>query len=343
MRYSLLVCLLMSTLFASKMAAIAQRLAGAVKTAHKQREGGGFIVRRPFPSGSTETVGGVFLMLDHMGPVTYGPGEAVGAPDHPHRGFETVTYVLEGSMQHKDSAGNAGNLRSGDVQWMTAGSGVVHSEMPSDEMQKSGGTLEGFQLWVNLRAADKMVPPRYQDTPADRLPLVPVPGAAHADSAVKVIVGAFAGVAGPIEARSPMGYYDVRLGPGDSVSQLIPDGHAGFVYVYRGTAALGANAVAASEGDWAPITGSSGAFTLACPAGAGATMRALLLHGEPIDEPIARHGPFVMNSRAELVQAFEDFQSGRLGRIDGAAARLAATEAARQAQKASGTWQKGEL
>lgn len=243
-------------------------------------------------------------------------------------------------MQHKDSAGNQGNLRSGDVQWMTAGSGVVHSEMPSDDMMANGGTLEGFQLWVNLKKADKMVPPRYQDTPADKMPLVPVPGASHADSAVKVIAGQFAGVSGVIETRTPLGYFDVRLGPGDSITQPIPDGHVGFTYVYRGTGLLGADAAKASEGGWARIEGDSGAFTLACPRDASETFKALLLHGQPIDEPIARYGPFVMNTQQEIMQAFEDYQAGQLGRIEGSEERMAATEAARQAQKQSGTWHK---
>lgn len=254
-------------------------------------------------------------MLDHMGPAVYGPGQAVGAPDHPHRGFETVTYLLQGSMQHKDSAGNRGDLNTGDVQWMTAGSGVVHSEMPSDEIMRLGGTVEGFQLWVNLRKADKMLPPRYQDTPAAAMPLVTVPGASHPDSQVKVVAGSFASVTGPIETRIPIGYLDVRLGPGDSLQHDIPDGHVGFVYVYRNTLLLGSNAQRASEGGWAEVEGQSGAFTMSCPSDATGVGRALLLHAEPISEPIARYGPFVMNTKEEIVQAFEDYETGRMGAI----------------------------
>uniref|UniRef100_A0A1X7T3B4 Pirin N-terminal domain-containing protein n=1 Tax=Amphimedon queenslandica TaxID=400682 RepID=A0A1X7T3B4_AMPQE len=139
------------------------------------RTEGGFIVKRPRkrPIGGEVSELDPFLLLDHFGPVEYGPGEAVGAPDHPHRGFETVSYIVSGSMQHKDSAGNSGTLSEGWVQWMTAGSGVVHSKMPSDDIIKNGGKIEGFQLWVNLRAEEKMIPPRYQDTPPERIPVVP--------------------------------------------------------------------------------------------------------------------------------------------------------------------------
>src|SRR5512142_3314295 len=142
-----------------------ERIVGA----HKQREGGGFIVRRPFPSSSMDHVD-PFLLLDEMGPVDYRPGEAVGAPDHPHRGFETVTYVLEGEMEHEDSAGHRGALRAGDVQWMTAGAGIVHSEMPSRRIMEQGGRVHGFQIWINLPARLKMTRPRYQEVPGARIP-----------------------------------------------------------------------------------------------------------------------------------------------------------------------------
>jgi len=148
-------------------------------------EGGGFIVTRPFPTERLDMFD-PFLLLDQMGPVDYKPGEAVGAPDHPHRGFETVTYVLEGDMEHRDSAGNRGKLNAGDVQWGTAGAGVVHSEMPSSEMLERGGRMFGFQLWVNLPRRDKMIPPRYQDTPSARIPVVT---SADGKARVKVIAG----------------------------------------------------------------------------------------------------------------------------------------------------------
>src|SRR5215467_13218228 len=153
-----------------------------VVTAHKQREGGGFIVRRPFPGLGMPAVD-PFLLLDRMGPYDAPPGEAQGAPDHPHRGFETVTYVLEGEMEHEDSAGNRGRLGPGDVQWMTAGAGVVHSEMPSAAFLERGGRMHGFQLWVNLPRRDKMIAPRYQDVPSARIPV-----AATRDGKVRVKV-----------------------------------------------------------------------------------------------------------------------------------------------------------
>src|SRR5882762_8216977 len=140
-----------------------------VTTAHRQSEGGGFIVRRPFPGAELDSVD-PFLLLDEMGPVDYAPGEAVGAPDHPHRGFETVTYVLEGEMEHEDSAGHRGVLGPGDVQWMTAGAGIIHSEMPTARIQREGGRAHGFQIWVNLPSRLKMMQPRYQELPATRIP-----------------------------------------------------------------------------------------------------------------------------------------------------------------------------
>src|SRR4051794_27732950 len=145
------------------------REAAKVVTAHKQREGGGFIVRRPLPTLGMDVVD-PFLLLDELGPVDYAPGEAIGAPDHPHRGFETVSYILEGEMQHEDSAGHRGVIGPGDVQWMTAGGGIVHSEMPSQRLQDQGGRMHGFQIWVNLPARLKMARPRYQEVPASKIP-----------------------------------------------------------------------------------------------------------------------------------------------------------------------------
>src|SRR4051794_4881370 len=179
-----------------------------VVDAHRQLEGDGFEVRRPFPSGALPMVD-PFLLLDEMGPVDHAPGEATGASDHPHRGFETVTYVLDGEMEHRDSAGNAGSISSGDVQWMTAGSGVVHSEKPSDAFLARGGRMHGFQLWVNLPRRDKMTAPRYQDLRAEVLPKVDHDGV-HAT----VIAGDAFGVHGPAETRVPITYVHVRLDPG---------------------------------------------------------------------------------------------------------------------------------
>ena len=181
-----------------------------VITAHRQLEGGGFVVRRPFPTAALALVD-PFLLLDEMGPADYAPGEAKGAPDHPHRGFETVTYMLEGQFEHEDSAGNKGAIAAGDVQWMTAGSGVVHSEMPADDIRRRGGLTHGFQVWVNLPARDKMMRPRYQEVPGSRIPRA-VTGDGRAE--VRVIAGEALGVRAVIDTRTPIVYQDWKLGPG---------------------------------------------------------------------------------------------------------------------------------
>src|SRR5438046_9781497 len=181
-------------------------------------EGGGFLVRRPFPKAAFSEFD-PFLLLDEMGPVDVAPGEAKGAPDHPHRGFETVTYMLSGEMEHKDSSGHAGQLRSGDVQWMTAGSGVVHAEMPSAEFMRTGGRMHGFQLWVNLPQQDKMIKPRYQEIPSSR-----IPKAKSADGlvSVSVIAGEAMRDKAVIETRTTAVYLHYRLEPGGVATQGVP-------------------------------------------------------------------------------------------------------------------------
>jgi redox-sensitive bicupin YhaK (pirin superfamily) len=192
----------------------------SVITAHRQTEGGGFVVRRPFPTGGLPLVD-PFLLLDEMGPVDYAPGEAVGAPDHPHRGFETVTYVLEGEMEHQDSAGRRGALGPGDVQWMTAGRGVVHSEMPSRNVQQTGGRVHGFQLWVNLPARDKMMAPRYQEIGRAQ---IPVAESADGLAKVRVIAGEALGARAVIDTRTPIVYQHWTLAPGARITQpLAPE------------------------------------------------------------------------------------------------------------------------
>src|SRR5437763_1085295 len=204
--------------------------------AQRQREGAGFIVRRPLPTQNLELVD-PFLLIDEMGPVTYAPGEAVGAPDHPHRGFETVTYVLEGEVEHEDSAGHRGSIGPGDVQWMTAGRGVVHSETPSRRVLETGGRAHGFQLWVNLPARDKLMAPRYQELPAARIPrAVSADGLAR----VTVIAGEALGVHAAIDTRTPILYQDWTLAPGAVVEQAVPESFEGFAYVFAGRAEIGA-------------------------------------------------------------------------------------------------------
>ena len=281
-----------------------------VVTAHRQLEGGGFEVRRPFPTGRLPLVD-PFLLLDEMGPADYAPGQAVGAPDHPHRGFETVTYMLSGGFEHEDSAGNRGTIARGDVQWMTAGRGVVHSEMPSRHIREHGGRVHGFQIWVNLPAADKMMAPRYQEVPGTRIPEATSPdGRAH----VRVIAGEALGAKAVIDTRTPIAYHDWTLQPGASVVTPVAADHNAFVYVFEGAALIGDPGRTVKDGELA-LLGPGESVRLAAPADAQAPARLLLLAGQPLREPVARYGPFVMNTEAEIHRAIEDFRAGRLGEI----------------------------
>jgi redox-sensitive bicupin YhaK (pirin superfamily) len=241
-----------------------------------------------------------------MGPVDYRPGEAIGAPDHPHRGFETVTYVLEGEMEHEDSAGHRGRLGPFDVQWMTAGAGIVHSEMPARSIRENGGRVHGFQVWVNLPRRDKMMRPRYQEVSRERLPEArSADGKAH----VRVIAGEALGVRAVIDTRTPIVFQDWTLQPGGDVTVPFAGELRMLAYVFEGEARVDGELV--REGQLA-VLGAGDAVRLS---GGAATGRLLLLGGVPLREPVARYGPFVMNTRAELVQAFEDFESGRMGEI----------------------------
>ena len=239
-----------------------------------------------------------FLMLDAFGSDSAADYIA-GFPDHPHRGFETVTYMLAGRMRHRDSAGNEGLLQSGGVQWMTAGRGVIHSELP----EQTEGLMAGFQLWLNLPAKDKMQPPWYRDIQSAALPEW------HDDGVtVRVLAGASHGVAGAVQREGTQALYlDIHLEAGAVFEQPLPAAHNAFVYVYRGAAQIGAQevpqqrmALLANSGD--------GVRTTAAAEGA----RLLLIAGQPLNEPIAQYGPFVMNTQAELRQAVEDFRAGRL-------------------------------
>lgn len=265
--------------------------------AQRTIEGGGFVVRRPFPTRALDFFD-PFLLLDEMGPSDNAPGEAKGAPDHPHRGFETVTYLLEGEFQHKDSAGNHGDLKAGDVQWMTAGDGVVHSEMPSDELMREGGRLHGFQLWVNLPKKDKRIPPRYQDTPSARIPIV-----TRENVKVKVIAGESLGAKAVIETRTPILYLHVTLQPGGKLEQPVPDDFSLFAYVFDGEGS-GEMRIYDDDGDGVVLENKS-----------SAPQEILLLGGRPLREPVARYGPFVMNTPDEIQEAFDDYRFGRMGRI----------------------------
>jgi quercetin 2,3-dioxygenase len=284
-----------------------------IVTAHKQREGGGFIVRRPFPSYGLNVVD-PFLLIDEMGPVDYAPGEAVGAPDHPHRGFETVTYVLEGEMEHEDSAGHRGSLRAGDVQWMTAGAGIIHSEEPSRAMREKGGRVHGFQIWINLPARLKMTRPRYQEIPAAK---IPVGQTADGLARVRVIAGEALGVRAVIDTHSPITYQDWTVAEGADLALPLAREQQALVYVFDGNVRLGNGDEKESGGRL--VTNGQMAILADGDAvrfrGVGGGGRFLLLAGVPLGEPVARYGPFVMNNDAEIDQAVQDFQSGRMGEI----------------------------
>jgi redox-sensitive bicupin YhaK (pirin superfamily) len=275
-------------------------------------EGGGFLVRRPFPKASFSEFD-PFLLLDEMGPMEVAPGEAKGAPDHPHRGFETVTYLLAGDMEHKDSRGHAGRLRAGDVQWMTAGAGVIHSEMPAREFARDGGYLHGFQLWVNLPRRDKMTKPRYQEIPNSQ-----IPKATSADGLVmvRVIAGEAMGEKAVIETRTPIIYLHYRIEPGGAATQQVPATYNAFAYVVEGEGLFGVESERVKDGLMVMFAQDGDEVRIENPADAKATLEVLLIGGVPLNEPIARYGPFVMNTEAEIHQAIEDYRSGRMGTIN---------------------------
>ena len=276
-------------------------------TAHRQEEGGGFIVRRPLPTQGL-VVADPFLLLDEMGPIDYAPGEAVGAPDHPHRGFETVTYVLEGEMEHADSAGHRGKLGPGDVQWMTAGAGIVHAEMPSARLMREGGRVHGFQIWVNLPAKLKMTRPRYQEVSATKIPTAT---SEDGKASVKVVAGEALGVKATIATHTPIVYQDWTIDPGADVTLPLDRELAVYVYVFGGAIRVGDDERRVNDGQLA-ILGAGEALRLR-----GDTERArlLVLAGAPLREPVARYGPFVMNTENEIREAIADFRSGKMGEI----------------------------
>ena len=272
-------------------------------------EGAGFLVRRPFPQASFSDFD-PFLLLDEMGPMELGPGQAKGAPDHPHRGFETVTYMLSGEMQHKDSRGHAGRLTPGDVQWMTAGAGVVHSEMPSAEFTRTGGRMHGFQLWVNLPKRDKMMKPRYQEIPGSQ-----IPKATSADGLVSVgvIAGEAMGRKAVIETRTPIIYLHYSIKPGGVATQQVSSTYNTFAFIVDGEGLFGAEREPAKDGQMVLFAQDGDEVRIENTG--NATLDVLLIGGMALNEPIARYGPFVMNTESEIRQAFEDYRLGRMGEI----------------------------
>ena len=294
----------------TKLAKTGRTVAGVVKSI-ETLEGAGFLVRRPFPKAAFSDFD-PFLLLDEMGPMKVAPGEAKGAPDHPHRGFETVTYILSGEMEHKDSQGHAGKLSSGDVQWMTAGAGVVHSEMPSAAFQKSGGTLHGFQLWVNLPRKEKMMRPRYQEIPAASIPTATTDDGLVT---VRVIAGEALKRHAVIETVTPIIYLHYKVQPGGRVAQPLPHEFNAFGYVVEGEGLFGRESERAGDGQMVMFASDGDEVVIENPSASGKVLELLLIGGVPLNEPVARYGPFVMNTREEIYEAIEDYQAGRMGEI----------------------------
>lgn len=278
---------------------------------HTVREGGGFKVRRPSRMNSVQSP---FLLIDEMGPVDYGPGEAVGAPWHPHRGFETVTYLLDGRMRHEDSAGNSGELNPGDVQWMTAGRGIIHSEEPHEEFRITGGRTHGFQIWVNLPAEHKMMAPRYQEIPAQESPTIRDEGIW-----ARVIAGECLGVSSSIDTVIPITLIHVKMEEDSELTQEIASDLNAMIYVFGGRVKLEDQLSVRNHplpyGLGVKQFVSDGELALLSQ-GAKIEIKSesesefLILAGPEINEPIARYGPFVMNTREEINQAFLDYQNG---------------------------------
>jgi len=274
-----------------------------IVTSVRVLEGGGFPVRRPIPNPEMDQID-PFLLLDHLGPTEWGPREAIGAPDHPHRGFETVTYLLAGENEHKDSKGNHGFLRPGDVQWMTAGSGVVHSEMPSPEFFEKGGTMHGFQIWVNLPRKRKMIPPRYQDTPSERVPEVVLE---DGKSKVRVIAGEFKHVKAVIETNTPILYLHALLEPGVELKHPVSIDNNIMAYLISGKGEFGENEDVNTAVEGQLVLFAHDGDSISLRSTVDSSLELLILGGTPINEPMVRYGPFVMNTKEEIFQAFRDF------------------------------------
>ncbi|HEY7156000.1 MAG TPA: pirin family protein [Gemmataceae bacterium] len=284
-----------------------KKLIGINRDADAHWVGDGFPVRTIF---SFQTLGqciSPFLLLDYAGPAEFPPSEQPrGVGEHPHRGFETVTIVYQGELEHRDSAGNHGTIGPGDVQWMTAASGIVHEEWHERAFGRRGGTLEMVQLWVNLPAKDKKSPPGYQDIRDRQIPAVDLDGGGTA----RVIAGAFRGAKGPARTFTPVNVWDVRLKVGNRAEMTFPDGYTTLVLVLKGKAVMNGSETA-GEADLAIFDRSGDRITV--EATEDATL--LVLSGEPINEPVVSYGPFVMNTQEEIRQAIRDYQSGRMGHV----------------------------
>lgn len=292
---------------------IVSRPAVAVVDAPTFLEGEGFQVRRAF-AGIDLSHADPFLLLDHMGAVEYAPGEAKGAPDHPHRGFETVTYVIDGKIRHRDSYGGGGVITDGATQWMTAGSGLVHSEMPTEDLLEGGGLFHGVQLWVNLPAANKWNAPRYQDLEASELGLIATD---DAGAVVRLIAGDLGGLRGPGSTFTPITYAHATIAAGARLRSPWRTEFNALAYVLAGKGFAGPGRRPIREGQLA-VFGEGDFVEIHADHRQDSNvqgMELLLLGGLPIREQVAWYGPFVMNTRDEIVQAVEDYQAGRMGEI----------------------------
>ena len=269
--------------------------------------GDGFPVRNLFPSNDLDREVSPFLMLDYAGPKYFEPTDHPrGVGEHPHRGFETVTIVYEGVVAHRDSAGNAGVIGPGDVQWMTAASGIVHEEMHEKDWALKGGTLHAIQLWVNLPKASKMSAPGYQTIVNADIPTSDLDG----NGTLRVIAGSFKGRKGPARTVTPIELYDLQLKAGAHVLLPLPEGHNTAILVLQGGVSVNGSSLA-GEAELIVCRRNGSQVTIE----ARESSRLLIMSGEPIEEPIARYGPFVMNTKAELVQAVQDYQAGKMGHL----------------------------
>jgi redox-sensitive bicupin YhaK (pirin superfamily) len=293
--------------------AASERQVTSVTTAPSGFEGEGFPVRRAFAGMSLHDLD-PFVHMDQMGEVDYAPGEPKGTPWHPHRGFETVTYMIEGTFQHQDSNGGGGLITNGATQWMTAGGGILHIETPPEDLVVSGGLFHGIQLWVNLPAREKWIPPAYQGLEADQVVLV---SSRDGDSLVRIIAGELSGLKGPGSTHTPMALMHASMSPGAILELPWDPGFNALVYVLAGAGFVGSGRrpvgtgqlVAFGRGDWLSIAADTRQDSRTTH------LEVLVLGGQPIGEHVEHYGPFVMNTRDEIVQALEDFEAGRLGTI----------------------------
>jgi quercetin 2,3-dioxygenase len=280
------------------------------------QDGEGVALNRAFPNSFISEFD-PFLLLDEMGPTDIKPGKQKGFPDHPHRGFETVTYLLEGKFEHKDSQDHAGTISAGDVQWMTAGSGVIHSEMPEKEFSKNGGKLHGFQLWINLPKSNKMMKPRYQEISQSKIPT----GTTKDDNVtVKVIAGESLGAKAIINTITPIIYLHFKLEPGARIVQPVPKEYNVIAYLIKGKGVFEqsknnkTNRII-ERGNLIIFDKDGEEVYIQAVEDSKVPLELLLIGGVPLNEPVARYGPFVMNTQQEIYQAIEDYRSGKLGRI----------------------------